>query len=130
MKTRIGVFETNSSSSHSLVLAQDFSNVVDAPLPKHIVEQGVVTIFSGEFGWEQEEYDDYATKASYLFVDAFSGGGEPYDDPNDEIVRNKNIKLKMLVEAFKIHAGVDVFFEASNDQYHPYGYIDHQSVGI
>jgi hypothetical protein len=63
-KTRTGVFETNSSSTHSIVIAEDKSFVLDL-LP---VEGGVCRVYAGEFEWEERRYNDAATKASYCLT--------------------------------------------------------------
>lgn len=128
IKTRDAVFETNSSSTHSLSLSEDFSNMVESPLSDYQIKQGIVTISSGEYGWEVETYTDWLTKASYLYTDAMIGCDSSID-PNDEFFRNENIKLSILCKAIKEYTGVDVFFEKSSDKYYPFGYIDHQSVG-
>lgn len=128
-KVRASVFETNSSSSHSLVLSPTMSNMVEPPLPEHCVIDGVYNIFPEEYGWEIESHYSIDEKASYLYVDAMIGADDGVD-PNDEFYRNDNIKLKLIADAFKEYAGVDVFFHRSDDKYHPYGYIDHQSVGL
>jgi hypothetical protein len=128
IKVRSGVFETNSSSTHSLVLSPNFDGMIDPPLPESTLDAGVYHIFPGEFGWEEEEYFDIASKASYLYVDAMQYADSTVE-PNDVAVQNENIHLKMIADAFKLHAGVPVEFHKENGSY-PFGYIDHQSVGI
>ena len=54
--TRKNVFETNSSSTHSISLESG--------------TYGVLTIQGDDFGWEIEEYYDAWTKANYCRVDA------------------------------------------------------------
>lgn len=58
------VFETNSSSCHSLSIV-DGMTYNDIPICDNY---GVVHINSGEFGWEQETYYNFNEKASYLAV--------------------------------------------------------------
>lgn len=56
---RNGVFETNSSSTHAICITK--ANVNKRDLPNH------ATFVHGEFGWENEEYSDLWSKASYLY---------------------------------------------------------------
>jgi len=117
------VFETNSSSSHSLVIA-DTGDLMPIPFSESIMENGIVTIYSGEYGWEIERYNSVYDKMSYLYTDAML-----YSDATDTPDPESNNKLRMLIEAIKEHTGCDVEFERSGG-YWPYGYIDHQSVGL
>lgn len=61
---RHGVFETNSSSSHSVSI----SNVGSLTSVKPN-RDGIINISLGEYGWGVEEHFDFETKASYLFTD-------------------------------------------------------------
>lgn len=53
-------FETNSSSTHSVVIAKSSDTVIT---PTKGVE-----IRQGEFGWEWKKYTDMYSKASYIFT--------------------------------------------------------------
>lgn len=128
VKVRSGVFETNSSSSHSLVLADGFTNMVEPPIPDSMMDDGAIHVFSGEYGWEIETYYDVSSKLSYLYTDAMIG--ETDADPNDKEYQESNKNLKLIVDAVKQYAGVDVVFHKEISDYHPFGYIDHQSVGL
>lgn len=55
---RKGVFETNSSSTHSICVAKD----MDIIIPTHLHLQ------FGEFGWEYDRLDCTVGKASYLYT--------------------------------------------------------------
>jgi hypothetical protein len=57
-KIRQGVFETNSSSTHSICIAKD----VQPELPKSLHFE------FGEFGWEVDTLDSVHQKASYLYT--------------------------------------------------------------
>lgn len=54
IKKRIGVFETNSSSSHSLVYSKQNPNRLEHDLE---IEDGVLTIHFHEYGWNGPEYE-------------------------------------------------------------------------
>lgn len=56
---RRSCFETNSSSTHAICIAK--ANVDKSNFPNH------VTFAHGEFGWENDEYSDLWSKASYLY---------------------------------------------------------------
>lgn len=122
-QTRTGVFETNSSSTHSLVLCES-NNLLPQPFSDNITEQGVVTASAGEFGWNEETFTSVYDKLSYLYTDAMQ-----YADGNDEPNPAENEKLRMIVDAVKDHTGCVVGF-AKSGGYWDYGYIDHQSVGL
>ena len=63
-KIRKGVFETNSSSTHSYTLSDKMS--FDSTLVPD--DKGTIHIDGGYFGWNKEKHNDAATKASYLAV--------------------------------------------------------------
>ena len=110
--TRKSMWETNSSSTHSIVITPQKEGKT---LDDLCVENGVCSIFPGEFGWGIEEYDDAQTKASYCFTWAKEYGN--------------NTHLEMLCSVIKKQTGADKveFIPMSTDKYYKWGYIDHQS---
>lgn len=107
--TRRAMFETNSSSTHSITIV---NGTADDKLP---VRAGVCRIYPGEFGWEAEDYTDAATKASYCLTYAKNDGAP------DRL-------LKMLEEVIKEATGAEkVEFTERHSEFYPWGYIDHQS---
>ena len=116
IKTRSGIFETNSSSSHSITIAN--SGILSGTLL--VDKKGVCRIFPGEFGWGPETYYDAETKASYAFTFAKTCA-----------VANSSRYLAMLSKVVKKHTGARVVkFCKIGDEYWPYGYIDHQSSDV
>ena len=102
---RNSVFETNSSSSHSIHISKEVTVYDNSLVPN---SNGVVYITGGQFGWEYEEYDDAITKATYC---ATPGSG---------------LSHKLLTEALEKHTGAkEVVIDISKDDY-----IDHQSCGL
>lgn len=100
---RRGVFETNSSSSHSISIANS-DGILDTIMPD---ENGNIVLTVGEFGWDWERINDSLTKANYCAVD----------------VQNDPDKLRMLRDVIMDHTGCsDVIFQIE-------GYIDHKSIG-
>ncbi len=109
--TRRNVFETNSSSTHSITIAGGKEYKVDS-LP--LRDDGICWVYPGEFGWETESYNDAVTKASYALTWAKSyGEAEAVDMLRDVIAKETGTKVK--------------FVRSSDDEYHAWGYIDHQS---
>lgn len=111
--TREGVFETNSSSMHSIHIARA-AKTYDTIAPNG---DGDIVLEGGEFGWEEETYYDSGTKANYCAVDT-EGSAE---------------KRTMLEKVIKDHTGAKgVIFKIKTDwNGGGYGnsYIDHQSDG-
>lgn len=100
IKVRQGVFETNSSSSHSFTSGNG---------KVHIPESTLTTIVlgSGDYGWGYETLTYWSEKADYLAVEARD------DEWKDEKLREA---IKMAYPDLEI-------------VYSQYGYIDHQSSG-
>lgn len=114
--TRHAVFETNSSSTHSICLGQ--GEVVKDTLP---MDGDQVFIYPGEFGWEEYTYRDARTKASYALTWATSAEGYG--------VGKTEAWLQMLREVILEETGAaSVDFRKLSDDFKPLGYIDHQSI--
>lgn len=111
-KIRHNVFETNSSSTHSLSINDD-SILLDTIIPD---EYGIVTINGGEFGWEWEKFNDAYTKASYALT------GVLY-------VEDRETALSTLHDVIREHTlaeVVELVLDTTKENYDVY--IDHQSV--
>lgn len=107
---RCNIFETNSSSVHSICIAK--KNITKDDLPEHL------TFSHGEFGWENKKYTDVKNKASYLYeaINAY------YDKDKKRIECWKNQVYKILGRY-----GIVCDFEQDkkNEWGLSYGYIDH-----
>ena len=130
LQIRKNVFETNSSSTHSLVMSNK-DRGYNYNLP---VEDGVLTIPFGEFGWGPELLVEPIEKLSYLITDRI----DIYDIP-DEIKDDEDAIQALIMESEPIREIVDaikyccseveeVRFEIG-DNWNPFGYVDHQSCG-
>ena len=125
---RKSVFETNSSSTHSIYISD--KKCVLSRLG--VDNNGICRIYSGEFGWEVEDYYGAASKASYCMTYAFQmaqyytvEGGYGY---NMEFVKHL---LDMLTEVIMENTKAkSVEYVKSDDQYYAYGYIDHKSFDV
>ena len=130
MKTiRKSVFETNSSSTHSISVADN------GPLKNGLeCVDGYVQIELGLFDWEVKEYNDTYTKLSYLMTFIFQDFPDYKKDDIDwrKFNRPGNSrksywnKLQDVVREF---TGCQIVI-ALNDSFHPFGYIDHQSYEV
>lgn len=124
---RRGVFETNSSSSHSLTIPDDLTdlNLFYAGIPR------TIDVELGYYGWEEETYTSPAVKLSYLF----SGLNYGYHDdsaPNfnlvDEILKS-NKQMSVYIKYLKEEWGCTVKIHVPEGA-KPYDVgVDHQSVG-
>ena len=97
------VFETNSSSTHSVSIVSNISGIYDSIIP----DNGVITLIGGEFGWEWEKFNDATTKANYAAVFC-------QDYPQE---------VEMLNEVLKEQTGAQEIIWNLGDR----SYIDHQS---
>lgn len=130
---RRGVFETNSSSMHSLTVRKQGLN---STLPVDGLENKVITHF-GEFGWGYDRYTDPENKLSYLVTMVVETHGNCYS--MDELYKTEDFQKINDVVAEYCHCDgvlIDGRLEqaASWDGTKLYdwnehdGYIDHQSV--
>lgn len=118
---REGVFETNSSSTHSISFPKG-AECKMGRLPLNT--RGNVEIECREFGWEVRDYTDPSSKASYaaIYVRDWTSG------------KNKKLFREVLVDVIKDQTGcneVEFDFDLVGPDCLPYferGYIDHQSV--
>lgn len=109
---RRNVFETNSSSMHSIsIIGSDRENL-DLPAD----EDGKLVMQYGEYAWDYERLSTPRQKIQYLLT-AFG--------QDDEGSVQKDI-----IEVVKEYTGVDLIVEDLDDKYYPKGYIDHQSLGV
>ena len=123
---RRGVFETNSSSTHSVTVNHDEGL---SPFYLYVSEDGYVHAEFGEFGWEVWDYTDQETRLSYLLTMArhLTGCNEAYwdDDATDEgdiknfIDTREFERINEVVAEYGKCKGI--WLDASS------GYIDHQS---
>lgn len=110
IKIRENVFETNSSSTHSVAISlHDKENLMYSVLP--VNEDGKIIITDGEFGWGVDIFTNPSVKASYALTHC-----------NDNLEQQE-----LLKEVISDQTGVDkenIIFDFNR------GYIDHQSYGM
>lgn len=126
---RLGIFETNSSSTHALSVSGDALNDV----PKDL------RFGFGEFGWECEVYQDVQTKADYLWTYIFNmwtvreypkkeDGTEDYSQEPTYRPTNEYVAWKAFLRQACKEAGVEnvTFRETpTGNSWFGTGYIDH-----
>ena len=119
VQIRRGVFETNSSSTHAINIYKGSNYVI----PEHIV------VRPGEFGWENDYYDDPVSKLSYLYTWCLSRCSSwdkneitgQYESHYDyKLQKDYQHRIKSNLEALGVK---DVEFIGDTDD----GYIDHSS---
>jgi hypothetical protein len=130
IQIRKNVFETNSSSTHSLVISNK-ERTYNYSLP---VEAGVLTIPFGEFGWGPELLVEPIEKLSYLVTDRIDLYDIPEEIKDDEDAIQSLIRdsepINEIIDAIKYCCPEieEVRFEIG-DSWNPFGYVDHQSCG-
>jgi hypothetical protein len=110
---RKAVFETNSSSTHSLVVsdATDFDSIAPD-------DNGFIIVPQNDFGWATDTYSDPLSKLSYVMI--YLRDWTDYLDADRKIAYEE-----MLIDVVNEHTGAFmVQLAETNDP----GYIDHQSV--
>lgn len=121
---RRGVFETNSSSTHSFTHGNTYNNIVVND------EDNCVHTDLGEFGWEIETYYDSATKLAYILLAAASFTGHSFwyfgDTGFDEMLESfkETEEYKRIEEAVRNYMNCDGIVVDEDSE----GYIDHQSL--
>lgn len=113
---RQNVFETNSSSTHSISIAKEDPELLLLDTTIIPDQDGLVELHGGEFGWEWCKYNDALTKANYCAVDVLSNSKH----------------LEMFIKVIKEQTGAEEIKILCSDDYNKsgYSYIDHQSEGI
>lgn len=129
MPTREKVFETNSSSSHSISINPDQAdNYYDTLM---VDEDGVVTIRTDiHFGWGNERYNTPEEKASYCILASYHHADPEFVIENyiKPVIKNQciadKVKIQGLKKAFEGSPNKEEFLESKQDFI---GNIDHQS---
>lgn len=131
LKIRKNIFETNSSSTHSLVISKK-DRGYDYNLP--VDEEGVLTISFGEFGWGPEILKYPHEKLSYLITDRNSIHYDWQNPPSEkefEYMLSQDKRVQEIIEVVKSCCPEvkEVKYEFGDNKYNPLGYVDHQSQG-
>ena len=130
---RTGVYETNSSSCHSISIAKG-TEVYDTIVPD---SEGKIILTGGEFGgsYSKEHVTDAFTKANYaalllIYLEKFRN--QSYDPKKAEFANMHYVQaLYNFHKVIKEHTGAEeIIFDFTMEDYnhHNYSYIDHDSV--
>lgn len=115
LQIRKSVFETNSSSSHSVNIST--SGDIDTSLIPN--DNGVLVIDSkNQFGWEQEYHNDASTKAMYAHLQSQYSGNPQHVEMLNKVIRDQT-GADEIIFLGDIHADWSSNINA---------YIDHQSA--
>lgn len=127
-KIRKGIFETNSSSSHSLSVSR-MQNYDYTSLREHIDLDGILHIYPKDFEWEIRAYSFPYDKIQYALamINMTEGEGRGKASVND-IYETEGFQLLKSTIMENIPECKDVVVEAANESWNsPFGHIDHQS---
>lgn len=132
---RRSVFETNSSSVHSISITN--SDIKKSNL--EVNDDGYIVVLPGEFGWGIENHRDQSTKLEYLVMMALETEGKKCETL-EQFYKTKGFKLiNTNISSYCSCKGI--VLEGFNFEKHTYkdsknedrsyitheGYIDHQS---
>jgi hypothetical protein len=111
LSIRKSVFETNSSSSHTVAVDER-----GADYPAVNVSGPVLSIEPGEYGWGYDELRSWSERASYAYTYAVNyGTSEDLDTLREVLEDFTKVPVKFSKHDYE-------------DEYYQTGYIDHQSV--
>ena len=112
---RQGVFETNSSSTHSMCIH---------PGNKYVPNMSKLEIKTGEFGWEEETYDRMNDKLSYALTYALGDNSNKYIEMLNEVLTDNMSDTDITYNGMSYEKliGIPRYYDED------FGYIDHQSL--
>ena len=112
VKIRTGMFETNSSSTHTIIVTESKT------------EPGAIVDFRiGEFGWEIAKLDTVDEKASYLYTMACELLGRDVYQDLYEVLCKYGVKCSCSRPPVFVHGSY------GNYEYLDNGWVDHASEG-
>lgn len=115
---RRSVFETNSSSTHSITIS-GLKDIYEFP-------KTALTVRFGEYGWGYEKYYSVEDKLSYVFTMMQYKAGTREDWKGTIESEYSKWIQEMVFE----HCGQELIFDDMNGEYYPCGYVDHQSTDV
>jgi len=103
---RQSVFETNSSSTHCVVINKEDASLIEESYKQCIdsYTSKITFNFSGEYGWCTEEFTDISNKLAYMFICIIRNKLEHiwYDDKKDPKIIQEKLELrKIQIESIK-----------------------------
>lgn len=124
---RRSVFETNSSSSHSLTLGR--GDLVSQPFSAATLRSGVVRITPDHYGWEWTRYYTAENKLAYLVTQLLQGREPDSESELDEAgftekLRATDPRFDLLCRVVSDHTGCQLLVERADCS------VDHDSLGV
>ena len=113
---RQGVFETNSSSTHSMCIY---------PGNKYVPNMSKLEIETGEFGWEEETYYGMGDKLSYALTYALGSNSNKYIEMLNEMLTDNMPDTDITYDGMSYEELLEM--DVSRDDV-DFGFIDHQSL--
>ena len=123
---RNGVFESNSSSMHSVSVRGERN------LNEYYHPDGVIAIKLDEYGWEGDSLCDFYDKLEYAMSMVLHTEYPGFNHFNKFTVDQDELEslegYKLLLDAIRKHGDCErIIIKKRNSYVYPYGYIDHQS---
>lgn len=126
---RKGVFETNSSSTHSVSISGGPGAVMEVPL---LAEDGYLDIRTGEYGWERAWYSEVDSRLGYATTCILNYAYDIFPsflEMVKEVTGAKGIRVNgEIIESIEQMEEIAKEKEKERGCYYAFGYIDHQSV--
>lgn len=120
------VFETNSSSSHSITVSG--TEATDFGLPRETLRAGIIQIeCHSDFGWTWEEHHATTDKIAYMLMQCDPNGFNREVESDEDIIPSlveRNENARWLVDVIQKVTGCTLEFRAGT-----WAGIDHQSHG-
>ncbi len=132
---RYGIFETNSSSTHSISINNN--HLVSSLLLEN--DEGDIESSGGKFGCEIRTIHNQQLKLDYIVTylcSRYKSEILDKDTVDDEVERIKasleqDDDFKNLKEVIRDYCGTELSIKKNSDNdWYPLGYIDHQSINV
>jgi len=123
---RNGVYETNSSSCHTVSIRGKWKD------NGYTVIGNIISVYMDEYGWNGDPCDSFISKLSYalcmVLMTEYPGFShwDEYFEVNQEVLEGLD-GYKLLLDAINNHGSCQKIVIKKRRSFYPYGYIDHQS---
>lgn len=130
IQVRNAVFETNSSSTHSVTVAPDETYVPG--LSKETLRKGVIEVRPHGYGWEWMRYYTPEEKISYLLAQTCAAAiaKMPAGKDCSDRLKEESPRARQLLEAVEKESGCKVAVYAPAGGFDDMVYIDDDSQGV
>lgn len=136
-KKRTGMFQTNSSSAHTIVVAPGEWNLKPPPYKYYPQETLVPTdlwVPFGDFGWEEDAYHGWYDKAIYAATWAFHYGCQEHREMLRDVLKKHVPNVKEVCFGLDHDDYGQKEFKVDDPQQYierfAPGGIDHESTGV